>query len=154
MGRTIRDDPMGRPAKARAGVLRVLGPRARRARRAAVGAVTAGLVGVTVFGAASSASAGKEQPTLTPSDATFTIPTAHDPAGTVWTLTVWSHGNRLGQTQGISGELDVPLPAIGKCFFQADVSKGTKYYSGTKGTFPGCGSTTTTSATTTTASNS
>lgn len=106
----------------------------------------------------SAALASVRQPTLSPTEATFTIPKSSSPE-TEWTLKLWSHGNLLGSDDGTTGVLVVAVPHTADCLFQADVTKSGVYYSGIRAVVPNCGAptssststTTTTSSTTTTA---
>ena len=133
-----------------------------RARR---GARTTGLFGVrsalvaVVVGAALALTAtfafANTQPTLSPIQATFTIPAG---STATWTLNLWSAGKQLGTATGTTGTLKVPVPGGTNCQLQADVRQNGVFYSGVAKSFTNCGpstpttTTTTTSATTTTTS--
>jgi hypothetical protein len=85
--------------------------------------------------------AAPRQPILSPTQATFVIPSG---STSTWTLRLWTHGNLQGSETGTSGTLMVPVPATTDCTFQADVSVvplgGTSsYFSGRRATVPGCG---------------
>jgi hypothetical protein len=85
--------------------------------------------------------AAPRQPILSPTQATFAIPSG---STSTWTLRLWTHGALQGSETGTSGTLTVPVPATSDCTFQADVSVvplgGTSsYYSGRRATVPGCG---------------
>lgn len=61
------------------------------------------------------------KPTISPTQAAFSIPAS--PAGT-WILRLWtfpSPAKLLGMAQGTSGNLSVPVPHTSTCHFQADV---------------------------------
>jgi hypothetical protein len=96
---------------------------------------------------ASSASVATHvRPTITATQASFTIPAA--PAG-VWLLRLWTlpapPTTLVGQVEGTSGTLTLPVPQTASCEFQADVryaAPGTTtftWYSGLIATVPGCG---------------
>ena len=107
-------------------------------RRLAVVAVAAGAMLAFSYPAYAAAS---RQPTLSPTQTTFTIPAGS--TGT-WTLRLWSHGALLGSDSAMSGGLAVPVPATSDCTFQADVSVTpigghSSYFSGRRATVPGCG---------------
>ncbi|HEY5251199.1 MAG TPA: hypothetical protein VIJ09_06045 [Acidimicrobiales bacterium] len=82
-------------------------------------------------------------PMLTPTQATFAIPSG---STSTWTLKLWWEGTVKGTATGTSGTLTVAVPAETPCTFQADVSQTTAsgqttYYSGTRRTLPSCGGT-------------
>jgi hypothetical protein len=130
--------------------------------RAARGARTTGLFGVrsalvaVVVGAALALTASfafaNTQPTLSPIQATFTIPAG---STATWTLNLWSAGKQLGTATGTTGTLKVPVPGGTNCQLQADVRQNGAFYSGVAKSFTNCGpstpTTTTTSTTATTA---
>jgi hypothetical protein len=104
------------------------------------------LVVGSVISSAGIASAGTHvKPTITATQASFTIPSA--PTG-VWQLTLTTFPapyQRLGRTSGTSGTLTLPVPQTPTCQIQADVKVqvgGTGpfvFYSGTQKVVPGCG---------------
>jgi hypothetical protein len=110
----------------------------RMARRLAV--LVIGTGAAVSFSAPAFASTPR-QPQLSPTEATFVIPTSSTSA---WTLRLWSHGTLEGSDAGTSGTLTVAVPATSDCLFQADVSVtplgGVRtYYSGVRATVPDCG---------------
>jgi hypothetical protein len=87
------------------------------------------------------------RPTLTSTEASFTIP--GDPPGT-WMLRLWTLPDKppaqlVGEIRGTSGTLTLPVPQSPDCTFQADVRfapAGTtdfSFYSGAIDTVAGCG---------------
>jgi hypothetical protein len=113
-----------------------------------------GIATVGVLGWGTLAFAGGHAPSITPTQATFIIGPG-SVKGTVWTLNLWSKGNRDGSDTGTTGTLTVAVPATRNCAFQADVLRNGKWFSGNDATFTSCGgvaptTSTTTSTTTTT----
>jgi hypothetical protein len=105
------------------------------------------LVVGSVIGSAGIASAGTHvKPTITATQASFTIPSA--PTG-VWQLSLYTKhstpNQTLGRTTGTSGTLSLPVPQTATCDFQADVTVQIGgvgpfvFWSGTIAVVPGCG---------------
>jgi hypothetical protein len=117
-----------------------------------VSCVGAATIGALAWGTL--AFAGGHAPSITPNEATFVIGPG-GVKGTVWTLNLWSKGNRVGSTSGTTGTLIVAVPATPSCSFQADVLRNGKWFSGNDANLTSCGgvsptTSTTTSTTTTT----
>jgi len=97
-------------------------------------------------GAASAAPTNHVPPTITATQATFTIPSS--PTG-LWQMTLNTKNStpnqRLGRTTGTSGTLTLPVPQTATCEFQVDVKVQRtgedffRFYSGVVATVPGCG---------------
>ena len=129
--------------------------------RARPGARKTGLFGVrsalvaVVVGAALALTAtfafANTQPTLSPVQATFTIPAG---STATWTLNLWSAGVQLGTATGTTGTLRVPVPGGTNCQLQADVRQNGVFYSGVAKSFTNCGPTPTTTSTTSTSTTS
>lgn len=82
-------------------------------------------------------------PMITPTKATFKVPTGPTSS---WTLKLWSQGTLEGMDTGPSGVLAVTVPHLANCVFQADVTVtplggSSHYYSGSRATFNSCGGT-------------
>jgi len=114
-----------------------------RTRRLIVGlTVFVGVMGAAVgFAAPALVASTPRPPSITPTRATFTIPSG---SSSMWLLRLWSHGALEGSDHGTTGTLSVDVPAVTGCSFQADVTvtpaDGVRYfYSGARATLPGCG---------------
>jgi hypothetical protein len=115
-------------------------------RRLLLSLAAAGLVAGSVLSSAGMASAGTHvKPTITATQATFTIPSS--PTG-VWQLGLTTYPppvTHLGKVRGTSGTLTLPVPHTATCSFQVDVKvevTGTStfvLYSSIKAVVPGCG---------------
>ncbi|HEV2360870.1 MAG TPA: hypothetical protein VGS21_04135 [Acidimicrobiales bacterium] len=114
-------------------------------------ATSAAVFAGTASSAMASTPVGNVAPTLTATQASFTIPAS--PTGTYF-LRLWTQktaqmpGEWLGQVSGSSGTLTLPVPQVGCCMFQVDVrytsatttnATGSTWYSGLIATIPGCG---------------
>jgi len=96
-----------------------------------------------------SASGTHVKPTITTTEASFSIPTG---STKVWMIRLWTlpqPSKMVGQVVGSTGTISVDVPATSNCEFQVDVLVGpsgsTKakqftWYSGLIQTVPGCGS--------------
>ena len=115
-------------------------------RRLVLSLAATGLVAGSVLSSAGMASAGTHvKPTITATQATFTIPSS--PTG-VWQLGLTTYPppvTHLGKVRGTSGTLALPVPRTATCSFQVDVkleATGTStfvLYSSIKAVVPGCG---------------
>jgi len=115
-------------------------------RRLVLPLAAAGLVAGSVLSSAGMDSAGTHvKPTITATQATFTIPSS--PTG-VWQLGLTTYPppvTHLGKVRGTSGTLTLPVPRTATCSFQVDVKvevTGTStfvMYSSIKAVVPGCG---------------
>ena len=100
-----------------------------------------GCAGLSLFYSAPAFAAANVRPTITPSQATFTVPVGKS---LMWTLRLWSHGNLEGSSEGTAGVLVVSVPHLSDCTFQADVTEtapggSPQYYSGNRVTLTSCG---------------
>jgi hypothetical protein len=111
-------------------------------------AVTAGAWLVPLLASPASAAAPHPKPTLTTTEASFTIPSGPAQA---WMIRLWTlpaPSTLEGQAIGSSGTISVKVPATKTCDFQVDVlvapagttsGKDFKWYSGLTATVQGCG---------------
>lgn len=111
-------------------------------------AAVAGTWLVPVLASPASAASTHPKPTITATEASFTIPSGPAQA---WLIRLWTlptPSTLEGQTFGSSGTISVNVPGTTNCEFQVDVlvaAPGTtkpadfKWYSGTIATVPGCG---------------
>lgn len=113
--------------------------------------VAAAVAGTWLLPAAATsawASSSHPKPTITSSEASFTIPSG---TGEAWMIRLWTlpkPSTLEGQAVGSSGTISVAVPATKSCDFQVDVlvaPKGTTagkdftWYSGTTAVVAGCG---------------
>jgi hypothetical protein len=101
-----------------------------------------GCAGLSLFYAVPATASNVHRPTITPTQASFTVPAGKTTL--TWTLRLWSHGNLEGSSNAMSGLLVVSVPHQSDCTFQADVSDtapggSPQYYSGNRVTLTSCG---------------
>jgi hypothetical protein len=108
-------------------------------------AMSASMLGGWMSSASASAPSSNVKPTLTATQATFTIP----PSATgTFIMNLWTLPKptmKVGHTEGASGTLTLPVPQTASCEFQVDVrvirtgGHLSNFYSGLIATVPGCG---------------
>jgi hypothetical protein len=100
------------------------------------------LLGLGLFADQAGASSTKQQPRITSTRATFAIPT-NSPSTVTWELSLWEFQTKgqkfVGEDSGSSGNLFVKVPSTSTCYFQLDVTKNGKFYSGFRKVIPFCG---------------